>query len=120
MKRFSLLLALMCVQAWFTKVAGQEAGQTFNAGKYPVSYTLESRKVTKEPRLEIMTEDHGTVVVDVVVDKYGNVLTAAVDKAASNGNAYLCTKAKQAAETTHFDAVPTAPLKSKGRMVFVF
>jgi hypothetical protein len=35
-------------------------------------------------------------------------------------NAYLCTKAKQAAETTHFDAVPTAPLKSKGRMVFVF
>ena len=95
--------------------------KTFSVGKYTVKYVLDNRKVVHLPKIDIMTDEHGTVVIDITVDKYGNVLNATPNAGLSDTkSAYLTTKAKQAAETTHFDTTPTTPLKTKGNMTFTF
>ena len=98
-----------------------QSEQTFVAGKYTVKYFLEGRKVTKVPKIDILTADKGRAVIEFQIDKYGNVTSAtAVNDTGCTTNTYLLTKAKQAAETTHFDTSPTSPLKQKGKMVFEF
>jgi hypothetical protein len=98
-----------------------QSEQTFVAGKYTVKYFLEGRKVTKVPKIDILTADKGRAVIEFQIDKYGNVTSAtAVNETGCTTNTYLLTKAKQAAETTHFDTSPTSPLKQKGKMVFEF
>ena len=95
--------------------------QTFVVGKVSVKYTVENRKATRLPKIDIMTDEHGSVLVDVSVDKYGNVTSAIPNTSMSDTKStYLITKAKQAAETTHFDTSPTTPLKTKGTMIFTF
>lgn len=99
--------------------ANQE--KTFSAGKYVVKYVLDNRKAVHLPKIDIMTDDHGSVVIDITVDKYGNVINASPNAGLSDTKStYLTTKAKQAAETTHFDTTPTTPLKTKGIMTFTF
>ncbi|MFN5628151.1 MAG: hypothetical protein ACK48W_02590 [Bacteroidota bacterium] len=86
-----------------------------------MKYFLEGRKVTKVPKIDILTADKGRAVIEFQIDKYGNVTSAtAVNETGCTTNTYLLTKAKQAAETTHFDTAPTSPLKQKGKMVFEF
>lgn len=109
------------------KVAGQnpstQANQekNFMVGKYNVMYMLENRKASHLPKIDIMTDEHGTVVIDIIVDKYGNVTSATPNTGLTETKSnYLITKAKQAAETTHFDTNPTTPLKTKGIMTFTF
>jgi hypothetical protein len=97
------------------------AEQSFIVGKYTVKYTVENRKATRFPKIDIMSDDHGTIVIDINVDKYGNVTSATPNQSLSNTKShYLITKSKQAAETTHFDSTPTTPLKTKGLMTFTF
>jgi hypothetical protein len=97
------------------------AEQSFVVGKYTVKYVVENRKATRLPRLDIMSQEHGTIVIDVTIDKYGNVTNASPNAELSDTKStYLTTKAKQAAETTHFDTTPTTPLKTKGTMSFTF
>jgi hypothetical protein len=79
------------------------------------SYSVPGRKLTKEPVVSNLTQDHGRVVVDITVDKYGNVIKA--DPGApgtTTTSKYLLTKAKQAAESVKFDTSPTMPLETKG------
>jgi hypothetical protein len=79
------------------------------------SYSVPGRKLIKEPVVSNLTQDHGRVVVDITVDKYGNVIKA--DPGApgtTTTNKYLLTKAKQAAESVKFDTSPTMPLETKG------
>jgi len=97
------------------------AEKTFTVGKYTVKYAVDNRVASKLPKIDIMSADHGTIVIDINVDKYGNVTTATPNAAASDSKStYLTTKAKQAAETTHFNTSPTTPLKTKGTMTFTF
>ena len=49
-----------------------------------------------------------------------NVIWKAKPKGTTTSSEYLLTKAKQAAESTLFDNVPTAPLEQKGFMVIPF
>ena len=99
--------------------ASQE--KNFTVGKYTVKYVLDNRKAVHLPKIDIMTDEHGTVVIDINVDKYGNVTSATPNASQSDTkSSYLTTKAKQAAETTHFDTTPTTPLKTKGSMTFTF
>ena len=79
------------------------------------SASVPGRKVTKEPVISNLTQDHGRVVVDVTVDKYGNVIKAeAGAPGTTTTNNYLLIKAKQAAESVKFDTSPTMPLETKG------
>ncbi|MEI6522070.1 MAG: hypothetical protein WCO37_01135 [Bacteroidota bacterium] len=121
----SLILGIFLVanalQAQEKKEPTTQTEQTFVAGKYTVKYFLDGRKVTKVPKIDILTADKGSVVIEFQIDKYGNVTSAAaVNETGCTTNTYLLTKAKQAAETTHFDTAPTSPLKQKGKMVFEF
>ena len=117
----SLIFALTSINAQDTKTNPATQEKTFTVGKYTVKYVLDNRKAVHLPKIDIMTDEHGTVVIDITVDKYGNVLNASPNAGLSDTKSnYLITKAKQAAETTHFDTTPTTPLKTKGIMTFTF
>ena len=91
------------------------------AGSYMVRYKVADRVISKAPRVDNLTQEKGTVVVDVTIDKYGHVMKAVPGAPGSTSNSeYLKTKAKQAAESALFNNVPTAPLEQKGYLVIVF
>lgn len=91
------------------------------AGSYMIRYKVADRIISKPPRVDNLTQEKGTVVVDVTINKYGNVMKAIPGAPGSTTNSeYLKTKAKQAAESAMFNNVPTAPLEQKGYMIIVF
>ena len=102
--------------------APREIGEKqITAGSYLVRYKVADRKIAKAPRIDNLTQDKGTVVVEISIDKYGHVIKATPGApGSSTNNEYLKTKAKQAAESALFDNVPTAPLEQKGYMIIVF
>lgn len=79
------------------------------------------RKLLKSPKMQILTQDKGVVVVAVTIDKYGKVKSANPGAEGTNTTSeYLLTKAKQAAEGAVFDTSPTAPLETKGTITIVY
>ena len=91
------------------------------AGSYMVRYKVADRVISRAPKVDNLTQEKGTVVVEISVDKYGHVMKAVPGAPGSSTNSeYLKTKAKQAAESTLFDNIPTAPLEQKGYMVIAF
>jgi hypothetical protein len=94
---------------------------TIKVGNYEVRYSMKGRTITNKPRVDIMTEEHGTVVVDVTIDKYGHVISAVPGgKGTTTESKYLMTKAKQCAETALYDTKPTYPLKTQGTYTITF
>lgn len=94
---------------------------TMKVGNYDVRYNMKGRTITNKPRVDIMTEEHGTVVVDVTIDKYGHVISAVPGaKGTTTESKYLHTKAKQCAESALYDTKPTYPLKTQGTFSITF
>lgn len=92
---------------------GEEA--TIMVDGFEVSYQVKDRKLVQEPKVSIGSEDKGTVVVKVVIDRYGNILSAEPGQPGSTtSNNYLNTKAKIAAKTAKFDENLKGPLKTEG------
>ena len=82
---------------------------------------IKDRKLERNPRVSIGTEDRGTVVVKVVVDRYGNILSAEPGQSGSTtSNKYLYTKAQTAAKTAKFDENLKGPLKTEGTITIVY
>lgn len=100
----------------------KEAGEKqINSGSYLVRYKVADRIITKAPRIDNLTQEKGTVVVNISIDKYGHVMKAVPGGAGTTTDSeYLKTKAKQAAESAIFNNVPTAPLEQKGYIIIVF
>jgi hypothetical protein len=91
------------------------------AGSYMVRYKVADRTIAKPPKIDNLTQEKGTVVVEISIDKYGHVKKATPGAPGSTSTSeYLKTKAKQAAESALFNDVPTAPLEQTGYMVIVF
>ena len=91
------------------------------SGSYMVRYKVADRLISKPPKIDNLTQEKGTVVVEITIDKYGHVMKATPGAPGSSTNSdYLKTKAMQAAQSTIFNNVPTAPLEQKGYMVIVF
>jgi hypothetical protein len=106
-----------------TTAAGErEVGEKqITSGAYKVRYKVADRIITRAPKIDNLTQEKGTVIVDVTIDKYGHVLKANPGAPGSTTNSeYLKTKAMQAAESTLFDNIPTAPLETKGYIVISF
>ena len=106
-----------------SKAAHQiEAGEKqITAGSYMVRYKVADRIISKPPKIDNLTEEKGTVVVEISIDKYGHVKKAIPGAPGSTTNSeYLKTKAMQAAQSAIFDNIPNAPLEQKGYMVIVF
>ncbi len=100
----------------------REAGEKqVTSGSYMVRYKVADRIVSKPPKVDNLTQEKGTVVVEISIDKYGHVKKAVPGAPGTTTSSdYLKTKAKQAAESAIFNNVPTAPLEQSGYMVIVF
>ncbi|MFM7218303.1 MAG: hypothetical protein ACKO1U_09815 [Bacteroidota bacterium] len=105
-----------------TAIAPLEVGEKqVMAGNYLVRYKVSDRKIVTAPKVANMTQKKGTVVVDIVIDKYGHVRKAVPRASGTTTNdAYLNQKAVQAAESAIFDNVPTAPTEQSGYMIVTF
>lgn len=105
-----------------TSNAPREVGEKqVMAGNYLVRYKVADRTVATPPKVDNLTQKKGTVVVDIVIDKYGHVRKAVPGAAGTTTtDSYLKTKAQQAAESTLFDNVPTAPTEQSGYMIITF
>lgn len=118
-----LILAFIALNSSFAKAQDNKAQEelTIKVGNYEVRYSMKGRTITNKPRVDIMTEEHGTVVVDVTIDKYGHVMSAVPGaKGTTTESKYLMTKAKQCAETALYDTKPTYPLKTQGTFSITF
>ncbi len=95
---------------------------TSSDGLYVVKYQMKGRTVSKPCKIVIGTQDRGTVVVDVVIDKYGNVIkaTPGAPGSSTTNDDYLFTKAQKFTQEIKFDNVPTAPLETKGTVTYTF
>ncbi|MEY4110073.1 MAG: hypothetical protein RLZZ46_427 [Bacteroidota bacterium] len=95
--------------------------QTITVGKFSMKYSMKGRNIINKPKIENLTEEKGSVVVEVSIDKYGNVISAFPGSPGSTTNSkYLYTKAEQAAKSVKFDTSPTAPLKTSGTITVIF
>ena len=90
-------------------------------GDFTVKYLMKDRKMIREPKISIGTQDKGTVVVKVIVDRYGNILSAEPGQSGSTtSNNYLYIKAETAAKTAKFDENLKGPLKTEGTITIVY
>ena len=86
-----------------------------------ISYSLGGRKSQKIPLPEYTQQVEGRVVVEISVDKSGNVISAKPGvKGSTTTNSYLLEKAKQAALRAKFNAKPDAPDEQRGTIVYNF
>jgi len=96
--------------------------KTFNSGFDRIEYSMDGRNMIKFPKITIGNDAKGIVIVDVTIDKYGNVLSAEPGAAGSKttDDKYLFYKAKFACQEAKFDTFPTAPLSTTGQVFVVF
>lgn len=94
----------------------------FKEGFKEIEYEMEGRKMIKFPKIGLGTKDEGVVVVEVTIDKYGNVLRADPGAAGTKttDDKYLFVKAKSACQQAKFDSDPTAPLSTTGKIYVTF
>ena len=94
----------------------------FNSGFDRIEYSMDGRNMIKFPKITIGNDAKGIVVVDVTIDKYGNVMSAEPGAAGSKttDDKYLFYKAKFACQEAKFDTYSTAPLSTSGKVFVVF
>jgi hypothetical protein len=86
-----------------------------------ISYSLAGRKPEALPKPEYNTQEEGKVVVDVTVDRYGNVVKAIPGvKGTTTPDKVLWASAKKAAEKTKFTKKVDAPEEQKGTITYHF
>ncbi|CAN5625902.1 hypothetical protein BH11BAC2_BH11BAC2_13730 [soil metagenome] len=91
------------------------------SGMKGVAYVMPGRKMIKQPKIDNLTTEKGIVVIDITVNKYGNVIKAEPGgEGTTTTSQYLLTKGKQAAESVMFDTNPTMPLEQKGSITITF
>ncbi len=100
--------------------AGAHSG-TPGGGGNGISYDLSGRKPLSLPKPEYNGKEEGKVVVEVTVDRNGNVTKANPGVQGSTTlNEYLLSVAKKAALASKFDRKPDAPAYQKGTITYVF
>lgn len=100
------------------KEAAREVKKEFKNGFNKVSYVMEGRTMTKFPKIGLGSADKGVVVVDVSIDKYGNVQRAepGAPGTKTTNDKYLFVKAKSAVQDAKFNSDPIAPLSTSGKV----
>ncbi len=85
------------------------------------SFNLGGRRMVAKPRIKDVSQEEGKVVVDIIVDKYGNVVRATPGARGSTTTSSILYKiAKDAALSTKFNTDNDAPEQQKGQIVFTF
>jgi hypothetical protein len=112
---------LQSVQFSELQAAPKPSGQSTVSGTKGVSFVMNGRKMTRQPVINNLTTEKGIVVVEITINKYGNVIKAEPGaEGTTTASQYLLTKAKQAAESVTFDSAPTSPLEQKGTITITF
>ena len=84
-------------------------------------WDLKGRSMKNAPARIKDFDEEGIIVVEIVVDKMGNVTEAEVNRGKSvNPNYMLCVKARQAALMVKFSPSTDGTLEQKGSITFVF
>jgi protein TonB len=84
------------------------------------TFELKGRSLLKEATIED-TKEEGTVVLDIWVDRFGNVIRSSPNLAESNTTSqYLFGLAKRAAIKSKYSTKNDAAIEQKGKMTFVF
>ncbi len=92
-----------------------------SSGTGNISYSLNGRNPLLLPKPDYDYQVEGKVVVEVVVDRNGNVITANPGvKGSTTLNEYLLSVAKKAALKAKFDNKPDAPVRQKGTITYFF
>lgn len=92
------------------------------AGNVTVSYSLDNplRYRYKLPVPAYTCESGGMVVVNITVDRSGDVTAASVDRARSSSDEGLHEAALSAARRSKFDLNQSAPERHKGTIIYIF
>lgn len=86
-----------------------------------VSFSLNGRNPVSLPKPVLDHQREGKVVVEVTVDRSGNVINAEAGvKGSTTLDSYLLGIAKKAALSSKFDQKPDAPFYQKGTITYVF
>jgi len=90
-------------------------------GNNGISFSLTGRKTRALPKPTYNSQEEGKVVVDVTVDKYGNVIKAISGvKGTTTSDKTLWVAAKKAALEAKFTEKPDAPEEQKGTITYHF
>ena len=100
-----------------SKIYGQRTG----TGSEGVSYDLAGRQARSLPKPSYDIQSEGIVVVEVTVDRNGNVTKATPGVRGSNTlEEYFLRVAREAAMAAKFDRKPDAPVIQKGTITYHF
>ena len=92
-----------------------------NGGGNGSNWSLAGRSSVTLPRPQYNSNDQGTVVVQIWVDRRGKVTRAEFQPKGSNTqNGYLVKQAISAARQARFNADPAAPEEQKGTITYIF
>ena len=102
--------------------SGGGSGPGIGTGKGPgVSYNLAGRRWLRTPKIDDKSQETGKVVVDIIVNKSGKVISAIPGGVGSTTtSAYLYKLAKEAALSTPFNESPDGKETQKGTITFNF
>ena len=90
-------------------------------GDSGISYDLAGRSMTRKPNISDQSQETGKVIIEIVVDKDGNVTTVNGPARGSTTSApVLVAKAKQAAKNAKFSKSPSGVEEQRGTITFVF
>lgn len=101
---------------------GDGEGPGFGTGKGGgVSFSLTGRKWMRPPVISDRSQETGKVVVDITVDKDGNVVAANPGgRGSTTTSSYLARLAKEAAMKAKFSPSPDGADVQKGTITFIF
>ena len=101
---------------------GNGTGPGTGDGSAPgVSFNLSGRSMVRLPKVTDNSQDQGKIVIDVVVDKDGTVVTATgPGRGSTTTSTNLVRKAKEAALKTKFSSSPQGVEEQHGTITFVF
>ncbi|MFZ7114700.1 MAG: energy transducer TonB family protein [Bacteroidota bacterium] len=104
-----------------TGTGGGEGTGIGNGTGKGISFSLSGRKLIRTPQITDHSQETGKVVVDITVDKDGNVETAIPGgRGSTTTSAYLFRLAKEAAMKAKFNPSPEGADIQKGTISFVF
>ena len=96
-------------------IAAEENIKTVKSGNYTIKYNIKDRKMVQVPTISNGTRTTGVVVVNIVVNQNGNVISAKPGGIGSTTTSeYLYTKAQFAAQSAKFEPDYKGPVRTEG------
>lgn len=95
--------------------------KSIKSGDYHIEYIMKGRTMTTAPIISNPTENRGVVVVEVTINRNGNVMKAKPGAPGSTTSSeYLYTKAEFAARGARFDVSKTGPVEQEGTITITY